>query len=185
MGCLRLLPCRWKFVFFIVLLFRLWPQAAGAVTPPVLEIGVGAVPPIVTSDHYQIGGVVYPYMGAGEPGKFNQSLPPGVPVFLLVHGLMESSRVWRDLGSELAQHGQVVMINVRGHGRGAHRSLPRRGIPRGVEGTDAMSVEGGDIDAAVRSVHQWTSRQVVLAGHSNGGMISRQWLRGAGSRAPV
>lgn len=162
-----------------LLILQLVPRWTLALTHAVHEIGRGRIPSIITEDAYQIEGVVYPYVDAQGRSYLNDTLPPNAQVFLLVHGLMENSRVWRDLGSELTRLGQVFMINVRGHGRGAHRSLPIRGRSRGAEGTDAMSVPGGDIDTAMRMIHRLSGRKVVLMGHSNGGMVARQWLRGA------
>ncbi len=100
---------------------------------------------------------------------------PGFPPVLLIHGYSGNSRNWREMGYALYERGfDVWMPNLRGHGKGAHRSSAAGG--EGAYSFDAMAVE--DFPALVDYVVANTGRKVALVAHSMGGIAARAYLAG-------
>lgn len=82
----------------------------------------------------------------------------GRPVFLLLHGLVDTLDVWKRFAPRLAEHGRVIAIDQRGHGES---SAPAGPFAREDLADDAIAVlEAEGVDRA------------ILVGHSMGGIIS-------------
>jgi pimeloyl-ACP methyl ester carboxylesterase len=105
---------------------------------------------------------------------------PGFPPIVLVHGYAGNSRNWRDLGYALFERGfDVWMPNLRGHGKGTHRSLALGG--EGVHSFDAIALE--DYPALVDYIVSATGRKAALVAHSMGGIAARAYLAGIRKKA--
>lgn len=80
------------------------------------------------------------------------------PVVVLIHGFMESARIWRRYSEKLSSKLRVIRINLPGHGKSS------------VQG-DAHSMEL--MADAVKAVldHEGVSK-AMLVGHSMGGYVS-------------
>ena len=100
---------------------------------------------------------------------------PGRPPIILVHGYAGNSRHWREMGYRLFEEGfDVWMPNLRGHGRGTHRSQARDGTDYGF-----VSIVNDDFPVFVGHVWDQTGRAATLVGHSLGGVAARAYLSGA------
>ena len=86
------------------------------------------------------------------------------PTFVLIHGWSLHSVAWQYLVNDLAQHGQVVLMDLRGLGR-SDKS------PSGDYSLESMA---HDLAAVVK---QFDDRAVILVGHSIGGMICQTFFR--------
>lgn len=87
---------------------------------------------------------------------------------VLLHGLLESSRLWRDTARKLHSLGyDVWMFNLRGHGRAGHRSI--------VTNNDysVLSMAQEDLPAILEHVNSVTGKKCALFGHSMGGFLTR------------
>jgi pimeloyl-ACP methyl ester carboxylesterase len=101
---------------------------------------------------------------------------PGKPPIVLFHGLVENSRIWRELGYALHEMGyDVWMPNFRGHGRGSQRSVVKR-YRRGLYGFKYMVTE--DVPLVLDHVRAVTGQQPVADGHSMGGMAIKEYASG-------
>jgi pimeloyl-ACP methyl ester carboxylesterase len=108
--------------------------------------------------------------GKAELRGVRYANPGGKPI-ILGHGVIESSRIWREMAHRLCSMGYDVWVpNWRGHGRVSHRSLVN-GYEAGDYGFSHMVNE--DLPALLRYVHAVSGRKAVLVGHSMGGMIER------------
>jgi len=98
----------------------------------------------------------------------------GRPV-LMVHGYAGNTRNWRELGYALHRAGyDIWMVNLRGHGQGAHRSSAKGG--EGAYSFDAIAAE--DFTEIVNHVVSATGKKVSLIAHSMGGVAARAYLAG-------
>ncbi len=100
---------------------------------------------------------------------------PGKKPILLVHGIQSSTVYFKFLGRELHKMGyDVWMINLRGHGMGAHKSK-LKGKLKKVRLQD-MIVE--DIPETVRYIANATRQKVNIVGYSMGSMVTRAYTAG-------
>ena len=97
-----------------------------------------------------VNGVRIAYAAAGA----------GAPAVCFVHGTGGSSDVWTHQLEGLADLGQIVALDLPGHGRSDG------GIPKTIE--DAAAVVAGFLDALGIA-------RVVIGGHSMGGAIAQQF----------
>ena len=110
---------------------------------------------------------------------------PGRPPVILVHGYAGNSRNWREIGYWLFARGfDVWMPNLRGHGRGTHRSVAKH------DGNYSfISIVAEDFPAIVDHVVMQTRKTAALVGHSLGGVAARAYLSGvvreAGGRIQI
>lgn len=87
----------------------------------------------------------------------------GEPTLILVHGWSCDSRYWREQVDMLAERHRVVTVDLAGHG---HSGLAR----------DRYTMEsfGADVKAVADAVG---SRQLILVGHSMGGLVIAEAAR--------
>lgn len=101
---------------------------------------------------------------------------PGKPPIVLYHGLVENSRIWREIGSRLHEMGyDVWMPNFRGHGRGKHRSTVKNYV-KGLYSFEHMVTD--DVPLVIEHVFVKTGQAPHLAGHSMGGMAIKEYAAG-------
>lgn len=107
---------------------------------------------------------------------FNLSNPNGENV-ILFHGLIENTRLWREIAYSLhAQGYNVWMFNFRGHGNGNQKSLVHN--PKaGDYSYDHIALD--DVNAIVEHVYEKTQKKMTLIGHSMGGMSTLVYTSGA------
>jgi pimeloyl-ACP methyl ester carboxylesterase len=96
--------------------------------------------------------VVYRMAGAG----------PGKPVVVLIHGMVNSSRHWREVAERLADDYTVIAPDLIGHGDSA--------TPRGDYSIGAHAAAIRDLLAALGV------RQATIVGHSLGGGVAMQFF---------
>lgn len=94
---------------------------------------------------------------------------------VLVHGYSGNSRNWREMGYALQRAGfDVWMPNLRGHGRGDHRST----VGDSPHGYGFSGIVAEDLPQIVDHVVGATAMPVALVGHSMGGMASKAYVAG-------
>ncbi|HEY7422144.1 MAG TPA: alpha/beta hydrolase [Gaiellaceae bacterium] len=81
----------------------------------------------------------------------------GTPVVFL-HGVMSSGRTWEWLPDSVTRGRRIIRIDLRGHGRSDHAA-----------GTYDVPRYGADVVAVIREL---ASQQVLLVGHSLGGVVA-------------
>ena len=86
----------------------------------------------------------------------------GEPQFLFVHGVTLDGSIWQAQMDALRVAHRVVAIDQRGHGRSAE-----------LEGPVELSHLADDLAAVITSLDM---RDVVVVGHSMGGMVTQQFL---------
>jgi pimeloyl-ACP methyl ester carboxylesterase len=84
--------------------------------------------------------------------------PPSAPALLLIHGFAGSTVWWDPLVPELAQHHQVIRVDLLGHGRS---DSPAHGYTTWEQGRLVGSV-----------LTQLGVNRVIVIGHSTGGMVA-------------
>jgi pimeloyl-ACP methyl ester carboxylesterase len=84
--------------------------------------------------------------------------PPSAPALLLIHGFASSTVWWDSLVPELAQHHHVIRVDLLGHGRS---DSPADGYTISEQGRLVGSV-----------LTQMGVNQVIVIGHSTGGMVA-------------
>ncbi len=124
-----------------------------------------AAPPLEEISFEEAGRVV---KGVRYAGK-------GPPV-LLLHGIFENTRVWKDMGEALhAQGYDVWMINWSGHGKGDQKSTvhsPEKGD------YSFESLVTKDLPMSVDRIFQITGQKVLIMGHSLGGLVAEKYVAG-------
>lgn len=99
----------------------------------------------------------------------------GFPPVVLIHGYAGNSRNWREMGYTLFRAGfDVWMPNLRGHGKGSHRSTFHGGVD--AYAFERIPVE--DVPRIVDHVTGSTGRKVSIFAHSMGGIAARAYLSG-------
>jgi len=98
----------------------------------------------------------YEYKGEGDSG---------IPL-LLIHGWGMHGGMWRSVAEKLAQHFQVLAVDLPGHGRSA--------VPKDPETTDSAST---DLDAVVNSLSAQFKGPFYVCGWSLGGQVALHWAR--------
>lgn len=90
------------------------------------------------------------------------------PVILL-HGTTDSKGVWQLLGTELRLDGWTVFAP-----------------DYGTRGTEDMTASAAQIGAYITAVlHSTGAEQVIIIGHSQGGLLARYWMKRADAAAQV
>lgn len=87
---------------------------------------------------------------------------PRKQTILLLHGGAANTHWWDLVAPQLVNHGQVVALDFRGHGQSQWSIPPHYGPPAYVQ----------DVRGLVAALNV---KQVVLVGHSMGGMVT-QWV---------
>ena len=88
---------------------------------------------------------------------------------ILIHGTVDTKGVWQELGTELRQDGWCVFAPDYGK-----------------RGTAAMQESALQLGAYIEAVRTVTgTEQVILIGHSQGGLLARYWMRTSGNPAHV
>ena len=88
---------------------------------------------------------------------------------ILIHGTVDTKGVWQELGTELRQDGWCVFAPDYGK-----------------RGTAAMQESALQLGAYIEAVRTVTgTEQVILIGHSQGGLLARYWMRTSGTPAHV
>lgn len=88
---------------------------------------------------------------------------------ILIHGTVDTKGIWQELGTELRQDGWCVFAPDYGK-----------------RGTAAMQESALQLGAYIEAVRTVTgAEQVILIGHSQGGLLARYWLRTSGNPAHV
>lgn len=103
-----------------------------------------------------IAGSCLHYLDYGDPG-------PDRRVFVLVHGLGGRWQHWTENIPELAEHGRVIAVDLPGFGRS--------GPPSSGYSIDAFA------DAIADLIRQLELSEVVLVGHSLGGLLAVRFAR--------
>lgn len=85
-------------------------------------------------------------------------LGQGPRTFLCLHGLVDSARIWKRLAPGLAERGETVLLDQRGHGRS--------GAPPGPFEREELA---DDVTAVLDALEL---ERAVLVGHSLGGIVS-------------
>lgn len=80
------------------------------------------------------------------------------PAVVLLHGFLESTRIWRDIAPELAKNHRVICIDLPGHGRSECIGY--------VHTMDEMA------EAVYAVVRHEKLRKVAMVGHSMGGYVA-------------
>lgn len=89
---------------------------------------------------------------------YARRLGQGSRAFVCLHGLVDNIRIWKRLAPGLAERGQAVLLDQRGHGRSG---APPGPFDREELADDVMAVlDALDLERA------------VLVGHSMGGIVS-------------
>lgn len=88
---------------------------------------------------------------------FYSSVGSGNPI-LLLHGFLESSRIWEPFIKELSEKRQVITIDLPGHGRSGT-----------IEETHTMELMA---DAVYSVLEVLNIKAITLVGHSMGGYVS-------------
>lgn len=83
---------------------------------------------------------------------------------ILIHGTVDTKGVWQDLGTELRTDGWCVFAPDYGK--------------RGTAAMEESAVQLGAYIEAVRTITG--AEQVILIGHSQGGLLARYWMRTSG-----
>jgi pimeloyl-ACP methyl ester carboxylesterase len=96
--------------------------------------------------------VIYRMAGAGE----------GKPVVVLIHGMVNSSRHWREVAEQLAANYMVIAPDLIGHGDSA--------TPRGDYSLGAHAAAIRDLLSAIGV------RRATIVGHSLGGGVAMQFF---------
>lgn len=92
---------------------------------------------------------------------------------LTIHGFTGSTEHWNVKATSLHKQGHTVcLLNMRGHGKGHHRSLS----PTGEYGFDKIVTQ--DIPAMIDYLHTRTNKRIAIIGHSMGGMTSTLYMSG-------
>lgn len=100
----------------------------------------------------------------------------GAPVVILVHGYAGNSRNWREMGYRLHDLGfDVWMPNLRGHGKGSHRTTVIS-TTEGAYGFTPMVLE--DYPQLFAHIRSKTGRRPTIVAHSMGGIAARAFLSG-------
>ncbi|MCG7231454.1 triacylglycerol lipase [Corynebacterium propinquum] len=83
---------------------------------------------------------------------------------ILIHGTVDTKGVWQELGTELRADGWCVFAPDYGK-----------------RGTAAMEESAVQLGAYIETVRTITgAEQVILIGHSQGGLLARYWMRTSG-----
>ncbi len=111
------------------------------------------------------GGRVVNVPGRGEMVVRDIAGKPGGPTILLLHGWTLSADLnWFTAYYTLAEHGRVIAIDQRGHGRGIRSEEP-------------FTLDAAADDAAAL-LHHLDAAPAVIVGYSMGGSVGLlQWLR--------
>lgn len=83
---------------------------------------------------------------------------------ILIHGTVDTKGVWQELGTELRADGWCVFAPDYGK--------------RGTAAMEESAVQLGAYIEAVRTITG--AEQVILIGHSQGGLLARYWMRTSG-----
>ena len=83
---------------------------------------------------------------------------------ILIHGTVDTKGVWQELGTELRADGWCVFAPDYGK--------------RGTAAMEESAVQLGAYIEAVRTITD--AEQVILIGHSQGGLLARYWMRTSG-----
>lgn len=104
----------------------------------------------------------------GEPIWFER-FGDGEPVWVLIHGGMCDASFWSEQIAAFASNGTVIVLDLPGHGQsGKHRQLW------------SISAFGDDVSRVVRACG---AEEVIVVGHSMGGVVALESARLLGPAA--
>jgi len=143
---------------------RRWQRAPDSVAPEELRMPVDVVEHvIVVSDGARIRVVE---AGAGRPAPTSRPPRPPRPPIVLLHGITLSAAIWPYQLRELADAGhRVFAFDLRGHGR----STNGRGATGSAPSKLTLERLAADVEEVLAALDL---RDVVVVGHSMGGMVA-------------
>ena len=105
----------------------------------------------------------YAYAGAGNSG---------IPL-LLIHGWAMHGRMWQGVAEKLAQHSDVLAVDLPGHGLSVGRDLSRRSSDVGIN--DVGMNPDLHIDEIVDALSAQFNEPLTVCGWSLGGQVALRW----------
>ena len=98
---------------------------------------------------------------------------PGGPPVILSHGILNNTRVFKEMAEQLYLQGyDVYMYNFRGHGGGDLMSMAPKHL------VEFDRIAAFDTDAIIKSVAELSGKRPTFLGYSMGGMALSSWLAG-------
>ncbi len=101
----------------------------------------------------------------------------GDEALVLIHGWTQNIDAWRDQIPEFAKHYRVIALDLPGHGKSDKPQFTRESVPKGQPGKPfvySMDHFARAVEAVMRDAKV---RRAVLAGHSMGTPVARQFYR--------
>ena len=101
----------------------------------------------------------------------------GDDALVLIHGWTQNTDAWRDQIPELAKHYRVIAIDLPGHGKSDKPQFMKDSVPKGQPGKPfvySMDHFARAVEAVMRDAKV---KRAVLAGHSMGTPVARQFYR--------
>lgn len=101
----------------------------------------------------------------------------GDEALVLIHGWTQNIDAWRDQIPEFAKHYRVIALDLPGHGKSDKRQFTKESVPKGQPGKPfvySMDHFARAVEAVMRDAKV---TRAVLAGHSMGTPVARQFYR--------
>ncbi|MGZ5437654.1 MAG: alpha/beta fold hydrolase [Pyrinomonadaceae bacterium] len=101
----------------------------------------------------------------------------GDEALVLIHGWTQNIDAWRDQIPEFAKHYRVIALDLPGHGKSDKPQFTKESVPKGQPGKPfvySMDHFARAVEAVMRDAKV---KRAVLAGHSMGTPVARQFYR--------
>jgi pimeloyl-ACP methyl ester carboxylesterase len=101
----------------------------------------------------------------------------GDDALVLIHGWTQNIDAWRDQIPEFAKHYRVIALDLPGHGKSDKPQFTKESVPKGQPGKPfvySMDHFARAVEAVMRDAKV---KRAVLAGHSMGTPVARQFYR--------